>query len=406
MAKDRFNQVLIRLADASDSNSVPLAADLASKWLWLRAAVTMNRAEVIGNFVDKDRRASGVVPQWPSPQPGSPIRVEVATELPVFIPNRQGQWEFELEAGNRTMLVANRMVRCRYRPKGRQVDAYTYTLAHHLHLAHMKTEADANVLFVEPMRTLVSMAFSIEQGNGTEEFERNFWGWSERLLQAANSVLDAIRVYAKLEQDLHLNANSRPLFFVAAWASGAQSSDAIQVRQLVGNVYDTVLLPASDFADWPHVDQILAGQNQPRTHDVALARAKTFRRFGYLDLAVVQTCLAAESLLGNALEKLLKARGVSDDVLKSRIRDVSSLSLLLQLQANLLLDVSTDTKAVAALKALDWARECRNKVVHRGGDPRSIDKERLRDAIEAVAYLASALAAMPESNAPEVQAQC
>lgn len=287
------------------------------------------------------------------------------------------------------ILVANRMVRCRFRPASGETDEYTYTVTHHHHIPALKALAEGGIVFVEPMRTVVSMSFRVTDGRGSEAFERLFWDWSEQLLAGANAILNAVRVSARDEQDLHLNTNSRPIYLVAAWPEDDEGEKGVLCLQVAGNVAEAALLPTSGFGavEWARVDAILGGKASPDRVDVAISQAKTFRRFGYNDLALIHLCVAAESLLGRAFESHLAEQGVHERTIKTRIREISSLSLLLSIHANLFLDLRADHKAAQAIGAIDWARGKRNEVVHGGGSVGLIDEQRLREAIDGLGYL-------------------
>lgn len=390
----KFNQVVIRLSDASHGATKPVPTHLFDDRIWLKAAVKLDRSIVIGNLRERNHRSPESIPQWPDPRDGKRVRFEIGTELPVYIPNRDDEWEYEVEhAGNR-MLVANRMMRFRFPASQNSMNGYEYIVAHDFFRPEVSSKALNGTVFVDPMRTFVSMPFFVSDGSTNEVFEQEFWNWSNKLLAGANALVDAIRVCSANELDLHLNTNSRPIFIVAAWLDGELATGKIQCHQVAGNVADAALLPTSGFTkdQWKRVDAILSNEDKPERVELALSQAKTFKRFGYLDLALIHLCVAAESLLGAKFEQHLLAQGVPERSIRDRIRELSTLSLLLSVQAYLFIDLGADQRASDAVKALNWARDCRNEVVHRGESPRKIDANRLKDAIDGLEYLRTLVA--------------
>ncbi|MCA8935545.1 MAG: hypothetical protein KDB68_05015 [Planctomycetes bacterium] len=384
-----FNQVAIKLNDASHGGGKPIPPALYEDRIWLRAAVKLDRSVVIGNLKEGNQRTPESIPQWPSPRDGKRVRFEIGTELPVYLPNRNDEWEYEIEHAGNQMLVANRMVKYRFTTAEDEMSGYQHFVAHHHFLPEITKKALGNTVFVDPMRTFVSMPFYVDEGSSNAVFESKFWKWSDKLLAGANAMLDAIRVCSANEQDFHLNTNSRPIFVVAAWLEGELVPGQIECHQVAGNVFEAALLPTSGFTpdQWKRVDAILSDQENLKRGDVALSQAKTFKRFGYLDLAVIHLCVAAESLLGAKYEQHLLSNGVPERSIRDRIREISTLSLLLSVHTYLFVDLGADQRALDAVKALNWARDCRNKVVHRGDSQREIDENRLNGAIHGLEYL-------------------
>ena len=139
---------------------------------------------------------------------------------------------------------------------------------------------------------------------------------------------------------------------------------------------------ATDLADIREAieDNLRAGPER-----VFLANALEYLRTGELRVAVVESVICLEMLLGDLLPQLLTARGITRDALPEL-----TLSFRVKLLMPLLL--STDDLADVDLAVVAQTITWRNKVAHEGNLPQGTPEEAVRRGISAVVHLSHRLA--------------
>jgi hypothetical protein len=307
----------------------------------------------------------------------------------VYLPNRGEDWEYEAVVAGREYVLCNRLLKCQFLVENEDVSPYSYTICHHKHLEGFK-KSERKLVYKEPLRTVISTTHRIVTDNPRTVFEENYLEWSGQLLAAGNALIDGARLTGTSEVDYNLNTYSRPLFWVACMTAEVAEGRSLVCYQVMGGTHDAVMAPLTQTDDrrWKSMLAIASDPSMVDEADLALASARTFARYKYLDLAVVQLCVSVESALARSVKTYLSKKGVKGDALKSRFKDVASLFHLLNTHVYLLLDMQNDADLRSAVSALEWARDRRNKVVHGTAEARArIDESRLKEAVSGAATL-------------------
>ena len=132
---------------------------------------------------------------------------------------------------------------------------------------------------------------------------------------------------------------------------------------------------------WNQIQTVLIDNESPPVYDSALVLANTFCKHGNLGFALVQVCVACESVLAESYERYLLSRGVSKKKYKDAEKDITY-SYLLNLHLAVFKDLNELEGSEKILDRLNWARKCRNDVVHEGKVKQDVKSSEVIESIE------------------------
>lgn len=277
------------------------------------------------------------------------------------------------------------MLQCFYGPGLPTNDRVTYTLAHFNALEDILRDPKFVGLHALPVKTFVSMQFKVRTDDCNREFQLRFNGWKSELVHAVARIVDAFRV-AGVGQPLRLAPLSTaiPVFWLAfrrddgerGWIQVAGDFEYAAFRSL----------SSLDGAPADKVRTMLAAGLRAEPWESSIALAAGFIHHGHLDLAVVQICVACESVLAKAYREYMKEHGVSKQKLEESEPDIT-FSELLNLHLFSMRDISLLQGHTQILGAVNWARKRRNEVVHKGEFAVNVTPNEVTNALEAARNL-------------------
>jgi hypothetical protein len=233
------------------------------------------------------------------------------------------------------------------------------------------------------IKTFVCQKFSARGHSAETVIQQNYCLWRDQLIANTTKVVDSVRAalpgmgHRMLPQEAE---SSFPLFWVAVHGGGC--------AQFVGDIGLAAFRPEMDL-NGIHHERFTSLLNDPTglaPHVHALSLAKTFAHHGYLGFAIVQVCVACESVLGRAFRDHMIKCGTSNKKIKENEKDIS-FSQLLNLHLFSMRKVSLLNDSAQLIGKINWARGHRNDVVHQGTLQSKVTKEEVGEAIEAASLL-------------------
>jgi hypothetical protein len=395
MPSDFYNNVTIQMKGDDES---PVAAALVEKSIFLQAAFSLNLARIIGPAADHIN-TENLGHLWHDVPPyGGTYTFEIATVLPYYLPNFDDAPDYVVRVNDVELVVSSRMLRCFFSNEENKTDELQYYLVHRCALAHLLEQKHLTHIHPVPLRTFVAKRILVDGTDAETVIQTRFYSWLRDFVSDLSRFLDSIRA-ASPKDGKHLLPQSATPFLSTFWVYVAGANDKAGIAQFAGDMPSAAFQSLSkldaDGVKRAH-DFLAAGATIP-VHESALALANTYLHYGYLALALVQTCIACESVLAQTYETFLTSRGVSKTKYAEAERDIT-FSQLLNLHLAAARDLSQLPNRDDTVGRLNWARKRRNDVVHKGALQETVTVTEVEKAIEAANALISFLISEPERH--------
>jgi hypothetical protein len=380
MTKVAFNSVAVRLMPDLES---PLDASVVGKSGFFSTAFSMNLATVVVPAAEEiNTDACGQL--WADILPtNGGYTIDLATVLPYYLPAFDGKPEAVVIVHGSELVLSSRMARCFYSETGKTTDEFQYYLCHFLGIPQLKAQRQFTSFHPLPLRSFVAKRLFCLGESARAIIQEHFPGWIQAFVREISLLIDAVRAASPSDAKHLLPQFSTPALPIF-WVGVQGENDKRGVVQFGGDV------PAAAFRALTNlgpdaverVHQYLAADSHPSIHDAALALAHTFHHYGYLDLALLQVCIACESVLADHYRAFLLSRGVSKTKYDDQKRDIT-FSQLLNLHLAAVADLSALPNREVVLGCIDWARRCRNDAVHEGKIKQPVSEAQVKEAIVA-----------------------
>lgn len=375
-----FRNISIKLVADEET---PIDEGLKPKTCFLQAAIRFDLGVIVGS-ASPEMDLSKLGHLWEEIKPnGEVFEFELATELPYYLPTLEGKPEYFVNVGGLELFVCSRMVRAFCGDGYPKAEGTTYALVHRKALKSLAEFEDFKELHPIPMRAFISAAFSAAGANAEQVIQQNFIEWRDQFVLAISHLIDSLRI-TDPAGSRHLlpypSSAAFPLFWVVA---GRQMG-----TQFVGELGLAAFRALSNVtaAQRPQFENRLGSGVTPLPHEHALGLARTFSHYGYLGFAIVQICVAVETVLARAYTDYVLSKGVSNKVLKDNRKDITFSQLLnIHLFAMRNIQELNDWKNV--IDTLNWARRNRNDVVHQGALEQEVTSGEVNQAIEKASAL-------------------
>ena len=369
-------------------DETPFDQGLADKSVFFTAAFSLNLATVIVPGADDLKKDPSLGELWHDIAPDNGIyTVDIATVLPYYLPSFGGKPEFSFTLGETELVVSSRMMRCYFSESGANTDELQYYLCHVQGIPSLKEQKQFDSFHPIPVRSFVAKRFQCAGETAERMIQQHFPDWSDAFVREISTLIDAVRAASPKDAKQllpQLSTPSLPMF----WVSIKGAEEKIGTQQFGGDVPAAAFRSLSDLDNEAvkRVTEYLAAGGQVPVHESSLALAHTFSHYGYLGLALVQVCIACESVLAEAYRQFLTARGVSNRKYNDQKRNIT-FSQLLNLHLASIRDLKQLPDKDNVLSTLNWARGCRNDMVHEGALQQNVSQSKVTGAIEAAEAL-------------------
>lgn len=359
----------------------PLPPKLTDKSVFLQAAFSLNLAKIIAPAADH-LNTEQLGHLWDDVPPVSgKYTFEIATVLPYYLPNFDNAPDYAVCIEESELVVSSRMLRCYYSEEGSKTNPLQYFLVHRCVLNVLLKQNPLTHIHPVPLRTFVTKRLTVDGTNAEQVIQTHYYSWVREFVTDLSRFLDSIRA-ASPKDGKNLLPQSATPFLSNFWIYVAGDNDKAGIAQFAGDMPSAAFRALSklDENSVTRAREFLATGSAIPIHESALALANTYLHYGYLGLALVQVCIACESVLAQIYESFLKSRGVSKAKYAESERDITFSQLL-----NLHLAASCDLTKLhdrdATLSRLNWARKRRNEMVHKGALQKNVTIQEVEDAI-------------------------
>jgi hypothetical protein len=314
-----------------------------------------------------------------SPENGK-YSFEIATELPYFIPDMPEGAEFVLNIEGDDIFFCNRMVKAFSRVDGHDEGNLGYYLAHRSFIEKIDPIQEYPI-YPLPLKTFASKKFEVEAASAEEAISNELWKQMDSFVVQISSVIDYVRSVDKdgaKRYMPHAAMASYPIFWLVCSGAG-ESRGCIQ---FAGDMGRAAFRPVGsiDSKSFTALNNLITKDSLIPGHVSALNLAETFLHYGFLDLSVVQICIACEIALAGLLKDHLINRGVSKTQIEKYFDDVT-FSSLLNMYLPIIVDLTNLDNYRDIVGKINWARQRRNKIVHMGFSEHDIKIETVNRAI-------------------------
>ncbi|HVS71575.1 MAG TPA: hypothetical protein VHQ47_10000 [Phycisphaerae bacterium] len=385
---DIFNPISIRFA-ADDDESVDVS--ITSQSSYVAAAHRFELDTIVGEIAPDATKdpALTVMAHIPPNEDGSYI-FELATSLPYYLPRLKKKSEYILNVDGNTLFVCLRMVRCFVGVGLESSRDLSYLLIHRRALPHL-LESGFKHIHPVPLKTFISRRFHCVANSVEDGIRYNFKIWRESLIADISKVVDVMRVTKEPGAESllpQLALASFPVFWVVV-DGGNGKTGAFQISgDLASAAFRSLYDLGTDTS--AAIEKLLKEKSPVPVHEEALALALTFTHYGHFDLAIVQICVACESVLFKTYAAFLSSRGVSKTKIAENKKELT-FSQLLNLHLFSMADINKLEKATEIVGWINWARKHRNEAVHGGKVQGNLNAAEVKNAIEAAQKLTNFL---------------
>ncbi|HEY9685400.1 MAG TPA: hypothetical protein V6C52_00345, partial [Coleofasciculaceae cyanobacterium] len=170
-----------------------------------------------------------------------------------------------------------------------------------------------------------------------------------------------------------LSTSSFPLFWLAV-----KGCEQRRIQQFVGDLGQSAFKETFSLEEVQiqKLSSLLKNEMIISVSESALSLAETFLHYGYIDLAILQICIACESILAKEYEAFLLSRHVT----KSKIDDnrkAITFSQLLNMHVFSMRDITELPNYATIIGDINRARDLRNTIVHEGVIPVTATKNEI-----------------------------
>lgn len=395
MTKEFYNNVTIQMMGDDET---PVSNELIDATLFFQCAFSLNLARIVAAAEPEINKAN-LGHLWGDvlPRDGK-YAFEIATVLPYYLPSLGDDSEYMVKVDGHPLVVSLRMLQCFFSEAGNQSDPLQYFLVHRRGLPNLMDQKQFIQAHPVPLRTFVIKPFEVEGTNAEQILQENFLPWVKEFAEDISQLLDAMRA-ASPKDAKHLLPQAGTPFLPVFWVCVRGEDNKTGIEQFAGDMPSAAFRSLTKFDEEAiaRVHEYLADGASITVQESALALATTYLHYGYLGLSLVQVCIACESALAQCYESFLTSRGVSKTKYKDAERDIT-FSQLLNLHLAAARDLTQLQDRENILSRLNFARNCRNDMVHKGQLERQVTSEEVKRAIDAARALIEFLSKAAQSH--------
>ena len=376
---EAFRNVSIKLA----YDETPVDRNLVAKSTFLRSALKLELDCVVGDAAP-ELNLSNLGHLWDGVTPtDGAYEFEVATELPYYLPTLEKKPEYSVVVEGLELFVCLRMVRAFCGAGYPTTDGTTYALVHRKGLESLSKNEAFRDLHPVPIRTFISSRFSAPGGSAEYAIQKNFNAWRDKLVSGIAVLIDALRT-VEPETNKHLLPYPSTAAYPIFWVVPNQQMGS----QFTGDMGLAVFRSMSDISKdrRPDLEKLLAAGARAAPHEVALGLARTFCHYGYFGFAIVQICVATETVLARAYTDFVFSKGVSNKTLKENRKEIT-FSQLLNIHLFTMREIQKLDGWQGIVGTLNWTRRNRNDVVHEGSLENPVTADQVNKAIDKAVQL-------------------
>ncbi|MGE0175237.1 MAG: hypothetical protein AB7T49_20800 [Oligoflexales bacterium] len=368
MAK-KFNYLQIQLVPHDETS---IDTDTIGSSIFLEYAQSVNLAIVVGELEEGTRRDESLGQLWSDVKSdNNKYDFELATVLPYYLPSFKNKPEYTVEVMGDQLYVCNRMTQCFYSTESS--NSLDYLLIHRNFLGQAQQQNELGKIHPAPLKTFISQKFEGSGSTAEHCVEENFLLWRDTLILNIAKLIDGIRIVggSKSKHLLpKLSSSSFPLFWLAV-----KGKEKIRIQQFVGDLGQSAFKETFGLEEEQigRLGSLLKNEAIITVSESALSLSETFLHYGYIDLAILQICIACESVLAKEYELYLLSRHAT----KSKIDDnrkAITFSQLLNLHVFSMRDIAELPNYSTVIGDLNRARDLRNTIVHEGVVPATTNK--------------------------------
>jgi hypothetical protein len=361
-----LNLLNIALADQTQSTGTSLGG---ASWLLTSLTRVLEREVivVIPNELRKDA-AIGRLFHAQLPLDTGGYDVELGLVLPGWLPNPPGSPDWTISVPDRsdrlnplTLCFSNQMLGVRYSsPEGvRQVVVPSFASAKAVELGV------PDYCPPEVLRTMVSGRFHLPGDDAEAALEQGLDAAADRFVGAINRVIDAHLLMAKPEWPLLFFAVDRSSVEYFYLLVRGRDDTPFGVHRAALSAYRVMRVPgAYTPEEQTRFLQHVADESVERLAHRFLSAGLTSIESGLLEVALLQLVIAGEIGTSHTAEALLGAHDVSASKRKNYGKELTYSELLNIILVSL---TPADMKpAPEVIGTLNWGRDARNDLMHRG----------------------------------------
>lgn len=391
MPTDAFNNISILLSSDCES---PIPDRLVKSCSFFGSARCFQLDRVVAPVSSKVTKSESLGELWHniSPNDGE-YTIELAVELPFCLPRIENNPEFSIRVQNSELYVSTRMLRCYADNDTTSTEVVdneshlNYWLVHQFGLHSLIDQKSLRQVHPVPVGTFIAKRFTVRAASAETAIRDNFYSWAEGLADEVTELFEAIRLFA-FEKCKHLPVIVQPSSFQIHYLSVTGADGLSGHDQFSTNLNQLSFKSSSGLnaVELDAVEKYLMSEGSTPVEHHAIGLAKSFLHQGHRDLALIQICIACESILSQAYRDFLQDRGVSNSSYKEGQKDVT-LSQLLKLHLFTIADINKLQDHEKICGHLNWARKIRNEIVHSGKHNRDISATEAANALDAAQML-------------------
>ena len=385
-----FNNLSVGLVH--DNSPFPII--MRKKSLFYKYSLSFDLSVTICDLAHDKTKDKSLGELWSAIKPkNDEYLFEIATELPFYFPTMEGKSEYLFNINNLKIIINLRMLKY-YCGKGFPFNnGYRYYIVHRNALESVieqtqKEDDKKYGLHIIPMKTFISKQIICKANNAEKAVQDNYLIWRDELIKNISDIMKTLRIvkpdFLPLFHDV--STGSFPIFWLATKGKG-KGKNGVACEQFVGNIGQSAFKPLINInkEESKLIKKNLTSDNIP-TYKSALSLARIFHNNKYLDLAIIQICIACESILSQEYIVYIKKRGVSNTKLNDYNSDIH-FAQLLNLHLFTIRNVLKLQNSERIIGDINWARKRRNEIVHIGKSEKEVTMKKIKDVIHSASKL-------------------
>ena len=407
-----FNNISIRLVGDDET---PISKAFAQRCFFFESALPFQLDRVVAPAAPRLKKDDTIGRLWDDIAPiNGGFQIDLAAQLPYYLPRFAGLPDYSVQIGETELFVSTRMIRCFFQepasseevspvrdgpdkaqPGAGSNSQLKYWLVHRRGLDSLVEQRELRQFHPVPVGTFVAKGFLARGESAESVIQENLYGWVQGIAKDVSELLEAIRT-TNPEKCKSLppvvTVRSFPTYFLVV--SGADNRRGFDQFAPESNQFGFRSLTELDKSELRTVQEYLSSDRSIPIELRAIGLARTFLHQGHPDLALIEVCIACEAVLARRYRDFLLARGVTKNKYKDCERDIT-FSHLLNIHLPTMVNIRTLEDHDEILAHLNWARRCRNEVVHGGRSASTVSSGKVGAAIDAVCRLVGFLSDHP-----------
>jgi len=381
MSDDQYNPIYIQLVPEDEKK---VEQNILEESDYLKAAFRLKLDEVVGDTSDENLLKMQREPMWSDVLPIDGVYTfELATELPVYLPQIENKFEYVLRVGASKLFVCLRMVKAFYGTGLPENRGLSYYLTHRMGLKQLVQAESPIGIHPIPIKTFVSKRYVVLGEKAEPILRDHYKRWRNEFIKDISHLMDSIQATSGNDAR-RLLAFSTIAGYPIIWIT----VNAKECHQIGGDVGAIAFRPLENIGGEkvPILQSFLSQEDAITVHQRSLSLARSFNHYGYSGLSILQICIACETVLAQKFFEYIKLCGVSSNSIKDNKKNIT-FSQLLKIHLFSMVDVKKLQNSESILGKINWARGQRNDVVHEGGLQQRVTAKEIDEAIEAAESL-------------------